>query len=170
MLLALVISLHAEAPVSVTTTKLDLTSAAFGAGAEIPRRHTCEGDDLSPALSWGAGPDGTRAWALVVDDPDAPGRTWVHWLAWDLPPTARGLPEGVAADAKDLVQGTNDFRKVGWGGPCPPKGHGAHRYVFHLYALDKPLGLPRGATRVELDRAMAGHVLATGELTGKFHR
>lgn len=150
--------------------RIELSSPAFTAGAAIPARHTCEGEGLSPPLAWGAPPPGTRSWALVVDDPDAPGKTWVHWLAWDIPAEARGLPEGIAPTATSPVQGRNDFREVGWGGPCPPKGHGAHRYVFRLYALDRPLALPPGATRAEVEKAMAGHVLASGELTGKFHR
>lgn len=155
---------------TTTKTRLDISSPSFAAGADIPREHSCEGGDVSPALSWGPGPDGTRAWALVVDDPDAPGRTWVHWLAWDLPGDARGLPAGVTPTETSPVQGKNDFGNVGYGGPCPPRGHGAHRYFFRLYALDQPLGLARGATRKEVEHAMAGHVLASGELMGKFHR
>ncbi len=149
---------------------LELTSPAFQAGAAIPVKYTCEGDDLSPALAWTNVPDGTRTFALIVDDPDAPGRVWVHWVAWDIPATARGLPEGVAPNDPTVAQGRNDFHKQGYGGPCPPKGHGAHRYVFRLYALDRRLDLPPGTTRAELDAAMRGHVLATGELMGKFHR
>lgn len=149
---------------------IDFSSPAFDAGGSIPREHTCDGADRSPPLRWGDPPDGTRAFALVVDDPDAPRGTWVHWLGWDIPATARGLPEGVGPEAQELVQGTNDFKKIGYGGPCPPPGHGAHRYFFRLYALDRPLALPRGASRAELDRAMRGHVLAQAEWMGKYWR
>ena len=156
-------------PTTLTAT-LDLTSPAFPTGGTIPVAHTGEGADRSPPLAWGKAPEGTRAFALVVDDPDAPGRTWTHWLAWDIPGTARGLPEGVAPTEQAFVQGINDFRRAGWGGPMPPKGHGAHRYFFHLYALDRRLDLPAGATRGELDDALRGHVRAVGELMGTFHR
>lgn len=163
--LALALAATPEPPV-----RLDLTSAAFSTGATIPVRHTCEGEDLSPALTWNNVPEGTRTFALVVDDPDAPGKTWVHWLVWDIPASARSLPEGLGPTAGDVRQGTNDFKSIGYGGPCPPKGHGAHRYFFRLFALDRRVDLPPGATRAEVDAAMKGHVLATGELMGKFHR
>lgn len=154
-----------ESPVS-----LDVTSPAFIAGATIPTRYTCDGDDLSPPLAWSAGPAGTASFALIADDPDAPGKTWVHWVAWDLPGTARGVPEGVGPTAAELRQGQNDFRKPGYGGPCPPRGHGPHRYYFRVYALDRRIDVPLGATRATLDAAMKGHVLATGELMGKYER
>jgi Raf kinase inhibitor-like YbhB/YbcL family protein len=150
--------------------RLEVSSPAFALGAMIPAVHTCDGADRSPALALGAPPDGTASFAIVVDDPDAPGGTWVHWLAWNIAATARGLPEGVAAAAPELIQGTNDFRKVGWGGPCPPKGRGTHRYFFRLYALDRPIGLASTATRAELDGAMVGHILAAGEWMGKYAR
>ncbi|MBM4391173.1 MAG: YbhB/YbcL family Raf kinase inhibitor-like protein [Deltaproteobacteria bacterium] len=146
----------------------ELSSTAFTQGATIPARHGCTGDDLSPPLAWTAPPDGTASFALVVDDPDAPRRTWQHWLVWNIPPTSRQLGEALGADQH--VQGTNDFKKVGYGGPCPPPGHGAHRYFFRLYALDVMLGLPAGASRAELDAAMKGHVLASAELMGKSWR
>lgn len=145
-------------------------SPAFGLGADIPARFTCSGEDLSPPLSWTGAPPGTRAFALVVDDPDAPGGTWVHWTAYNLPPTASGVPEAVRPDAEGFLQGTNDFRKRGYGGPCPPRGHGAHRYFFRVYALDQPLPLAAGATRAELDLAMRGHVLAEASWMGKSWR
>ncbi len=146
----------------------ELSSAAFTHGATIPARHTCTADDVSPALSWTAPPEGTASFALVVDDPDAPRRTWQHWLVWNIPPTTRQLGEALGADQH--VQGTNDFKKLGYGGPCPPPGHGAHRYFFRLYALDVMLGLPVGASRTELDAAIKGHVLASAELMGKSWR
>jgi hypothetical protein len=150
--------------------RIELFSRAFAPGATIPTRHTCDGEDLSPPLAWTDAPEGTRAFALIVDDPDAPGRTWVHWIAWDLDASARALPEGIPATASTPRQGMNDFRKHGYGGPCPPRGRGAHRYFFRLYALDRPLSLPPSTTRAELDAAMAGRVLATGELMGKYGR
>ncbi len=146
----------------------ELSSTAFTQGATIPARHTCTGEDISPPLSWTAPPEGTASFALVVDDPDAPRRTWQHWLVWNIPPTTRQLGEALGTDQH--VQGTNDFKKHGYGGPCPPPGHGAHRYFFRLYALDVMLGLPAGASRAELDAAMKGHVLASAELMGKSWR
>lgn len=148
----------------------ELLTAAWEPGGTIPPRHTCSGADLSPALSWSAPPEGTASFALIVDDPDAPGRTWVHWLAWDLPASARSLPEGVKPEDPGLIQGTTDFGRVGYGGPCPPPGHGTHRYFVRLYALDRLLGLPAGSSRVQLDAAMKGHVLASTELMGKSWR
>lgn len=150
--------------------RLELTSPVFSAGSPIPKKYTCEGPNSSPALAWTEVPDGTRSLALIVDDPDAPGGTWVHWVAWNIPATARGLPEGVSPTDAMLQQGHNSFGAIGYGGPCPPRGHGAHRYFFRLYAVDAPLTLPPGATRAQLDGALAGHVLATAELMGTYHR
>jgi Raf kinase inhibitor-like YbhB/YbcL family protein len=141
-------------------------SDAFGRGDEIPRRHTCEGEDVSPALSWTAAPAGTRAPALIVDDPDAPRGTFTHWLAWNIDPAAGALAESERGPA----EGRNDFGVTGWSGPCPPPGHGTHRYFFRLYALDTRLGIGLGAKRRELERALAGHVLATAELMGRYER
>jgi Raf kinase inhibitor-like YbhB/YbcL family protein len=149
-----------------------LTSTAFTAGATIPSSCTCEGENVSPPLAWTGTPAGTRSLALVVDDPDAPRRRWVHWVIWNLPPAMQGLPPGVSNDATLAGggrQGRNDFGRVGYGGPCPPPGP-AHHYVFTLFALDAVLGLAPGATRAELSRAMDGHVLATAELVGTFRR
>jgi Raf kinase inhibitor-like YbhB/YbcL family protein len=143
-----------------------LTSDAFADGERIPRRHTCEGDDLSPALSWSRTPPETRSLALVVDDPDAPAGTFTHWLAWGIPAEAGGLGEGEPAPG----EGRNGFGVTGWSGPCPPPGHGAHRYFFRLHALDAELALATGADRKQLERAIDGHVLATAELTGLFER
>lgn len=148
----------------------ELTTTAWQAGERIPSPYTCSGADRSPALAWTAPPEGTASFALVFDDPDAPGKTWVHWLVWNLPPTARGLPEGLAATAPGAVQGTTDFGTFGYGGPCPPEGHGLHRYFVRLYALDTTLGLAPAATRAELDAAMKGHVLASTQLMGTFSR
>lgn len=152
--------------------RVEIKSPAFENGAEIPRRHTCDGGDVSPALSWSGAPNGTKAFALVADDPDAPGGTWVHWVIYDLPANAKELAEGVAATetaAGGAKQGVNDFRKIGYGGPCPPPG-APHRYFFRLYALDAATNLKPRATKQQLLDAIKGHVLAEGELIGKYHR
>jgi Raf kinase inhibitor-like YbhB/YbcL family protein len=143
-----------------------LTSDAFRHGDAIPRRHACDGEDASPALSWSDPPAGTRALALVVDDPDAPVGTFTHWLAANIDPEVGGLAEGASAP----VEGRNDFGAVGWSGPCPPPGHGAHRYFFRLLALDAPLDVGFRSRRREFDEALAGHVLATAELMGTYER
>jgi Raf kinase inhibitor-like YbhB/YbcL family protein len=143
-----------------------LTSQAFEQGGVIPRRHTCEGEDLSPPLAWSSTPEGTRSLALVVDDPDAPGRTFVHWLAWGLPPDCAQLTEGEAAP----IEGMNDFGSTGYRGPCPPPGHGPHRYFFRLHALDATVNLPEGAGRDELERAVQRHLLGSAELVGTYER
>ena len=144
-----------------------LRSPAFQHGKPIPRRHTCEGDDISPALEWTAPPTNARSLALVVEDPDAPGGTFTHWLAWGIEPAAHGLAEG----ARPPVQGRNDFRQRGWRGPCPPPRHGRHRYVFRLVALDTTLtDLAPGAGAQDVDEAVRGHVLAAAELIGTFER
>jgi Raf kinase inhibitor-like YbhB/YbcL family protein len=150
----------------------ELSSPAFTAGGDIPVAHTCDGPDVSPPLRWGDPPPPTKSLALVVDDPDAPAGTWVHWVLYGMPATFRALPEGVAARntvAGIGTQGLNDFRKVGYGGPCPPRGP-AHRYVFTLYALDAALHLPARKTKADLVKAMAGHVLAQAELVGRYGR
>ena len=150
-----------------------LQSPAFQDGALIPAPHSREGGDVSPPLEWSDPPAGTRSFALVCDDPDAPRGTWVHWVVWGIPAAARSLEEGagsVEAPAGGGVHGTNDFRERRWGGPAPPKGHGVHRYRFHLYALDAEPKLKAGASRAELDDAMHGHVLAEATLTGTYRR
>jgi Raf kinase inhibitor-like YbhB/YbcL family protein len=152
--------------------KLELTSAAFEEQSAIPAKHTCDGPDLSPPLAWGDPPVGTKSLALICDDPDAPRGTWVHWVLYDLPPDASSLAEGIPPDeqlAGGGKQGRNDFGKIGYGGPCPPKGP-AHRYFFKLYALDVRLDLPAGATKKELLKVMEGHVLAEGQLMGQYER
>ena len=143
-----------------------LSSEAFTHGVEIPRRHTCDGEDVSPALSWGDPPSGTRALALIVDDPDAPVGTFTHWLAWNIEAAAGGLSEGESSPA----EGRNDLGTGGWSGPCPPPRHGAHRYFFRLHALDAKLEIGFRAGRRELEGALAGHVLATAELMGTYER
>jgi Raf kinase inhibitor-like YbhB/YbcL family protein len=150
---------------------MKLSSPAFADGAVIPMRYTCTGDDVSPPLAWSDTPAGAKSVALIVDDPDAPARTWVHWVAFNLPVTAGGLPEGIK-DAKQLpsggTQGTNSWRRIGYGGPCPPSG--THRYFFKLYALDTTLSLGNNATAKDLQAAMKGHILAESQLMGRFKR
>jgi len=144
-----------------------LESDAFGPGEAIPRAHTCEGADRSPPLRWGDVPAGTRSFVLLVTDPDAPHGTFTHWVLFDIPAGTAQLAAGASAG----VPGRNDFRRLGWGGPCPPPGHGPHRYVFTLAALDRAsLGLAEGATRGEVERAMEGHVLGRAELVGRYER
>lgn len=153
-------------------SEFKLTTSAFAPGRTIPARFTCSGENVSPALSWTSPPDGTRSLALIVEDPDAPAGTWVHWVVYDLPAQLRRLPENLP-HAERLAnggrQGINDFRKTGYGGPCPPRGK-PHRYFFLLYALDAPLDLPARATRSQVDAAMRGHILAEARLMGRFGR
>jgi Raf kinase inhibitor-like YbhB/YbcL family protein len=143
-----------------------LESSAFENAQAIPDRHTCEDEDVSPPLRWTSAPDGTRSLALIVDDPDAPGGVFTHWLAWALDPAGAGLDEGEAAPR----EGRNDFGTTGYRGPCPPRGHGRHRYAFRLYALDTELELGAGAVKDELEQAIEGHVLTTAELVGTYER
>jgi|SRR5436309_5781644 len=148
-----------------------IESAAFAPDSLIPSVHTCDGKDLSPPLSWSEPPQGTRSFALICDDPDAPMGTWVHWIAWNIPPGSGGLSQGIPKSGEltdGTRMGTNDFRRLGYGGPCPPSG--THRYFFRLFALDQVLELPAGATRMELEHAMLGHVLAQAEIMGKYRR
>ena len=152
-------------------SEFTLESSAFEEGGSIPRQHTCDGKDSSPPLSWTDAPEKTASFALLVEDPDAPGKTWVHWVLYDLPPTTASLPEGVPQKPKlesGGVQGVNDFRKVGYGGPCPPSG--THRYIFELSAVDRRLGLPAGSNRDQVAAAMEGHILAKARLTGRYSR
>jgi len=151
---------------------IDLKSSAFENGAAIPKVFTGDGADHSPSLSWSEPPAGTKSFALVCDDPDAPVGTWVHWVLYNLPASARELPEGLPAKAtlpSGARQGKNDFGNTGYGGPAPPKGK-PHRYFFKLYALDTGLDLPPNATKAALERAMKGHILATGQLMGTYQR
>jgi len=149
-----------------------LTSSAFSAGGEIPVQETCKGADLSPALEWSGVPRKTVSFALILDDPDAPHGTWVHWVMWDMPASLHSLPQAIAKrETLDdgSHQGQNDFHKNGYNGPCPPGG-ATHRYFFHLYALDTKLDLAPGADRAALDAAMKGHILAQAEYMGTFHK
>lgn len=151
---------------------LELKATAFANGGEIPRKFTCSGNDLSPALSWSGVSPAAQSLALIVDDPDAPRGTWTHWLIWNIPAHLTGLPEGVPAREvleNGACQGTNDFNRIGYGGPCPPPGK-VHRYFFKLNALDTALNLNAGAGRQELERAMKGHVLFHAEWMGTYRR
>jgi Raf kinase inhibitor-like YbhB/YbcL family protein len=148
-----------------------LTSAAFLEGQPIPRQHTCDGVNVSPPLEWSGTPPPTKTLAIICDDPDAPAGTWVHWVLYNLPGDRIGLVENVPATEQvpgDGLQGTNDFRKIGYGGPCPPSG--THRYFFKLYALDAELSLKAGATKAEVVKAMEGHTLAQTQLMGTYRR
>jgi len=150
---------------------LIVTSKAFQAGSFIPQKYTCDGKNVSPPLKWRGAPPGTQSFVLVADDPDAPKGTWVHWVVFDIPPTLDMLPEAMPP-IKKLAnaerQGTNDFKKIGYGGPCPPSG--IHRYFFKVYALDTMLRLEPGATKPQVLDAMEGHILAQGVLIGTYKR
>lgn len=151
---------------------LKLSSNSFAPGETIPRPFTCDGQDRSPELNWNEPPAGTKSFALIADDPDAPVGTWVHWVLFNLPPKMRNLPEDLPK--KDSLeggatQGQNDFHRTGYGGPCPPPGK-PHRYFFKLYALDSIVSLDSRATKSDLERVMKGHVLAQGELMGRYGR
>ncbi|HYY06674.1 MAG TPA: YbhB/YbcL family Raf kinase inhibitor-like protein [Candidatus Limnocylindria bacterium] len=150
----------------------ELKSRAFKPGETIPRKHTCDGEDVSPPLAWTDPPAGTKSFALVCDDPDAPAGTWVHWVLYGVPASARSLPEGVPPKATHddgSRQGTNDFRRTGYGGPCPPRG-APHRYYFRLYALDAVPELAPGATKAALLKAIGEHTLGQAELMGRYGR
>lgn len=152
--------------------KLQIKSTAFEEGGTIPEKYTCDGEDVSPPLSWTSPPKGTKGLVLICDDPDAPMGTWVHWVLFGLSPDTSALPEGVPAQKVipgGAKQGINDFHKIGYGGPCPPKGP-AHRYFFKLYALDSELDLSAGATKEEVLKAMEEHILAEGQLVSRYSR
>jgi Raf kinase inhibitor-like YbhB/YbcL family protein len=150
---------------------IQLMSTAFSDGKMIPKQFTCDGEDVSPPLSWNGLPTGTGSLALICDDPDAPVGTWDHWVLFNIPAAATGLPEDVPAKASledGSVHGNNSWGRPGYGGPCPPGG--THRYFFKLYALDIELNLKTGATKSQLVKAMEGHILAQGQLMGKYRR
>lgn len=154
-----------------SSAKLILTSSAFKEGEAIPKQYGCKGADISPPLEWSGVPADAKSLGLIVDDPDAPMGTWVHWVIFNIPPKATGLPEDVPA--KDslpdgAIQGKNDFRNIGYGGPCPPGG--THRYFFKLYALDTVLELKAGSSKADLLNTMKGHILGEGQLMGRYSR
>jgi len=160
------------APQGGAAMALELKSPDFSSGGNIPRQFTCDGADISPALSWNEPPGGTQSFALIADDPDAPVGTWVHWVLFDLPAKVRELSQNVPKQehlADGPPQGRTDSRKIGYGGPCPPPGK-PHRYFFKLYALGTKLNLKPGATKKDVERAMQGHILAQGEWMGRYGR
>jgi Raf kinase inhibitor-like YbhB/YbcL family protein len=161
-----------DPPSGESLMSIELTSTAFQSGATIPKQYTGDGADRSPPLHWSEPPAGTKSLALICDDPDAPRGTWVHWVLFNLPAQARELEEGVPTTeplANGAKQGKNDFGKIGYGGPSPPRGK-PHRYFFKLYALDTMLDVPPGATRAQVADAMKGHILAEGHLMGSYGR
>jgi len=163
--------LDALAAAEVDAMGLTLTSPAFREAQAIPSVYTCEGRDLSPPLAWTDPPAGTTSLALICDDPDAPGKTWVHWVVYHLPPTVRQLPQAFPTDRElpdGTRQGLTDFGRVGYGGPCPPSG--THRYFFKVYALDTVPTLPAGATKAQLEAAMRDHIVAQAQLMGTYRR
>lgn len=150
---------------------MKIESSVLKEGGMIPEKYTCDGDDISPPVSWSDIPQSSVSLALICDDPDAPAGTWVHWVIFNIPAQTSGLKEFVPAERKlpdGSLQGTNDFRKIGYGGPCPPSG--THRYYFKLYALDTKLELDAGATKWQLVQVMKGHILAEAQLMGKYKR
>ena len=153
--------------------KLQVTSTAFQHQAAIPKKYTCQGDDISPPLAWSGLPDGTKSLALIVDDPDAPDpaapkRVWVHWVLYDIPPAVTSLAEATKHAPAGARDGKNDWGRTGFGGPCPPIGR--HRYFHKVYALDTQLGDLGTPTKVQLEQAMQGHILAQGELIGTYQK
>lgn len=150
---------------------MEIKSPAFEAGGMIPKQYTCDGQDISPPLAWTAVPDGAKSLALICDDPDAPMGTWVHWVIFNLPADLGEMSEHIPPQKtlqNGAKQGTNDFRKIGYGGPCPPSGE--HRYYFKLYALDTKLNLDAGAKKADLLKETEGHILAESQLMGKYQR
>jgi Raf kinase inhibitor-like YbhB/YbcL family protein len=176
-LAAVYLPVHAHAADAQSATqktpevKIQLTSSSFAADSAIPAQYTCDGSDVSPALAWTEPPAGTQSFVLIVDDPDVPKKTVIHWLLYDLPATTRALPEGVPTKAKlpdGSRQGKNDPGKIGYTGPCPERGGAAHHYFFKLYALDYQTGLKPKAKGADVERAIKGHILAQAELIARF--
>jgi len=160
-------------PMNIVDTKvsdsmtriLSLTSPAFEHEASMPSKYTCDGENTSPPLSWSGISEGTASLALIMDDPDAPGGTWDHWIVFNIPPSVEGVGEG---EEPEGVPGKSSFGRGGYGGPCPPSG--LHRYIFRLYALDTMLDIPEGSSKIEALRSMEGHIIERAELTGTYQR
>jgi Raf kinase inhibitor-like YbhB/YbcL family protein len=153
------------------TMTISLTSSAFIEGAMIPQRYSCDGEDISPPIAWSNVPPGTRSFALICDDPDAPVGTWDHWVVYNIPAHVTSLNEGIAEKSivdNGAVHGNNSWGRIGYGGPCPPSG--THRYFFKIFALDTLLDLKSGSTSSQLVNAMEGHILAQGQLMGRYQR
>lgn len=156
----------------VQAMNFEVSSTVFGNGAYIPKKYTGEGADVSPPLRWNNPPAAVKSFALICDDPDAPVGTWVHWVLFNLPPSLTDLPEALPKEGSlpnGARQGMNDFKRLGYGGPMPPRGSD-HRYFFKLYALDAMLSLPAGANKADVVKAMAPHVLGQAELMGRYKR
>lgn len=173
VLLALLTALLLTLAGKEAAMAMEITSAAFAAGGAIPARYTCQGDDVSPPLAWSGIPSETRSLVLIVDDPDAPDprapkMTWVHWVLYNLPPDSCGLPEAVGKLPAGTGEGLNDWKRTGYGGPCPPIG--SHRYFHKLYALDTVLEDLNQPTKAQLEKAMAGHILGQAELVGTYQK
>jgi Raf kinase inhibitor-like YbhB/YbcL family protein len=162
---AVAILLAASASLAAGGAKMKITSSAFQESGNIPSKFTCDGSDTSPPLQITGVPSEAKSLVLIADDPDAPGGLFTHWLVWNIPPQTSSIPEGSAPKG---IHGTNDFGKSGYGGPCPPSG--THRYYFKLFALDRELNLASSTKRRQLDAAMEGHVIAQGELMGRYSR
>lgn len=163
---------HKESVTKPGVPAMKVTSSAFQEGDTIPRKYTADGPDVSPPLKWSDMPAGTKTFALICDDPDAPVGTWVHWVLYNVGADRSELPEGVPAEKVvlgDACQGFNDFKKIGYGGPSPPPGK-PHRYFFKLYALDRKLDLEPGASKKDVESDMKGHILGQGQLMGKYGR
>ncbi len=154
------------------SSNLQISSPAFSEGGTIPKKFTCDGPDLSPPLTWKDAPANAQSFALIMDDPDAPVGTWVHWVLYNLPASTKELPEGIDKTeqlSSGALQGRNDFRKIGYGGPCPPPGK-PHRYYFKLYAIDRKLDLKAGATKAQVEAAMKSHILGQTQIMGRYGR
>jgi hypothetical protein len=149
---------------------MEIRSSAFFIGNPIPFKYTCDGDNISPSLQWEDPPEGTQSFALILEDPDAPNKTFTHWILYNLPAECRELPENATGSSlpKGAVQGKNDFNQLGFGGPCPPNG--THRYFFKLFALDQLLDLKSGASKAEFMQAIEGHILDAAEVMGRYTR
>lgn len=161
----------ADPATQTAVATINITSPAFREGQMIPQQYACDGDNISPPLSWDGIPDGTQSLVLIMDDPDAPRGTFIHWVLYDLPPDLDGLPENLPKDKTLAVggeEGINSTDQLGYMGPCPPSG--THRYFFKLYALDDKLNLPAGETKDRLLNAMVGHILGQGQLMGRYQR
>jgi Raf kinase inhibitor-like YbhB/YbcL family protein len=165
MVMVLLLSVSSSKEVNAVST-IQITSPAFQNNGLIPRQYTCDGKDINPPLMIADCPQGTKSLALICDDPDAPGGTWVHWVIWNIDPSTKGIKENIVPTG--AIVGVNDFRQNRYGGPCPPSG--THRYFFKVYALDTVLGISPNASKADLEKAMKGHILGQGQLIGLYKR
>jgi Raf kinase inhibitor-like YbhB/YbcL family protein len=161
---ALILFVVAALPVARAQTRVEVSSSAFSAGGDIPTQFSCKGDNMNPPLEIRGVPSTAKSLVLILDDPDAPGGLFTHWIVWNILPSTSGIAQKSVPGGG--VEGTNGFGKKGYGGPCPPSG--THRYIFHIFALDQKLDLQAGAKRAALDKAIASHIIARGELTARF--